>query len=231
MENELDSQLAATAPPLVVRTDDVQRELRHLVAAAEAAAAPRRRRFSRRVGLAGLAAASAVALGVTASATGTVDTPWSSIVSKKFSYPGPSIHADELSAGTDCKVVYGADQVWEPDHHVGVKERSRLLAYAREFVLNFDISTISVPEAVARYEIEYDRLARMSVPQDFPTSRIKPEESPDETRMTAVLSELDRRLQADLKAKGMSPHAVSAVAMPECEVVTRPRTGLPEGRP
>lgn len=216
MDSKLSDLLNASAAAVVTRTADLQRELDQLVAAAEAATAPSRRRFSRRAGLAGLVTASAIALGVTASAVGGVDTPWSTIAARKFSYPGPSIHADEMSGGRNCKVVFGASDTWDPKHPVNVEERARAREHAKQFVRDLDISTISVSDALIRHEKELAQTAA--------------ENPADEVRTTAVLIEIDQRLQAELKARGLSTHAVSAMAMPECEVVIPP-PDLDEARP
>lgn len=221
MESQLNDRLAAAAPSVVDRTDEVRRELHQLVAATEAAAAPTRRRFTRSRGFAAFGAAVAVGLGLTASATGGVHTPWGSIAAQKFSYPGPSIHAEDMTQGSNCKVVYGAAGTWDPKHPVSPEERAQVLEHAREFIRDIDLSTISVPDAIRRYEAEHARLAR-STGLDLPASVFRPDGTPDDIKAFAVLAALDQRLRAELKGKGLSTHAVGAVAMPECETVLPP---------
>lgn len=219
MDQDLDSVLGTSAPELAERTDDVLRDLYLVVADAETIAFPHKRRMTQRLGLVGLAAAGVLGLGVAASASGLVDTPWSNAASKTFSYPGPFVHADELEhVGTDCKVVFGASETEELEHPVSKTDRYEALQHAKQFILNFDISTIPVADAEARYREEYAAMRASMGPQDpdRPASQLTPEGSPGEIKAWALLGELDRRLQADLKAHGLSTHAVSAVAMPEC---------------
>jgi len=221
MDQELDDLLRASSPTLAERTDDVQRDLDRLVSETETAVSLRKRRATRRVGLIGLAVSSVLGLGVTASAAGLVDTPWTTNPEKPFPFPGPFLHADVLQhVGTDCKYVYAASDVKDPKHPVGKNDRYRALEHARQFVLDFDISTISVPDAERRYLIEYSRWAASAgTPPDVqvPSSQLTPDGSPDDIRTAAVQMEMDRRLQADLKARGLSTHAVTVMGRPECE--------------
>jgi len=220
MDHELDALLRGSSPTLVKRTDDLQHDLDVLISETEMAVSLRKRRVTRRVGLIGLAVSSMLGLGVAASAAGLVATPWTTSPDEPFSYPGPFLHADVLQhVGTNCKYVYGASDVEYPKHPVGKEDRYLARVHAKQFVSDFDLSTISVPAAERRYLAEYSQMAASAGPADAeaPPTRLTPEGSPDDIRTSAVQAELDRRLQADLKMRGLSTHAVSVVGMPECK--------------
>lgn len=205
MSRDLDDLLAASAPPICERTVELQQILSALATESESVAVPTKRRLGRRLGLAGLAATSVFGLGVAANAAGLIQAPWSTTASTPSSYPGPFIHADELSYGRDCKVVYGADESEDPKHPVSKEQRAQALEYAKNFVLTFDIATISIPEALRKYKAEFAEAVKSTGVPDIPPSQLVPDGSPDQIRTVAVLAEIDRRLQISLGAKGSRP--------------------------
>ena len=215
--DDLDDMLLRSAPPLAPRSDEMIRDLNHLVASVESVAMRQGRRNLRFVGASAVAVAGVLGLGAAATAAGLVDPPWSQTVSQQASHPGPAVHADELAVGTNCKVVFSADTKVDPLHPVGKGPRAKALAHAKRFVLDFDITTISVAEAVARYKADYAAAALATGPGDLPPSQLVPDGPVSEIEAGAVQSELGRRLEADLAAKGFSTHAVSVVALPECK--------------
>lgn len=200
MDSRLDDLIAAAAPSVSPRTDALRRDLAAVVADSEAAAGTGPRRHVRRMAAAGLFALAATGLGTTASAAGLL--PW-------FENPIAVHQRHTGSAGEDCEWTFAARAFNDEAHPVGTAERAATMAAAQHFLADFDVSGISVPQAVSDYQAAQDAL-------DVPPGERPPQDDPKEVAFLAVTAELNDRLEAELTAHGLSPYAVSVAGATDC---------------
>jgi hypothetical protein len=209
MDDHLDELIAAAAPAVARRTPELQRALDLLVAETESAV-PTPHRIGRRLGVVSIAAAALLSVGAGASFAGIVPTPsWAPW------YDDPTaIHEHAvLSTGTTCNVSYAARPFEEQGHPVSRSDRAAAVAAAQEFLGNFDLSTISVSDAVRKWRAAR---AHLELPPE------EPEPTPDELELLAVQAELSQRLRTELERQGLSTHAVDVAAASRCDDGTRP---------
>lgn len=206
MDDHLDELIAAAEPPVARRTPELQRALDLLVADTEAAVATPHR-IGRRLGVVSIAAAALLSVGAGASFAGIVPTPsWAPW------YDDPTaIHEQTvLSTGTTCNVSYAARPFEDQGHPVSRSDRAAAVAAAQEFLRDFDLSAISVSDAVRKWEAARPHL-------DLPPEETPPEPTPDELELLAVQAELSQRLRTELERRGLSTHAVDVAAASRCD--------------
>ncbi len=194
MEPTLESLLNASAPPVVARTPELERELSLLVVESEAAHAPRRSRRTRLLTGAGLALG-AVVLGSGASAAGVVSAPrWAPW------YDNPdAAHTQRVSTGETCEVRYAAKAIEAADVPATDAERAAALAAGQEFLRGLDVDSIDVDRAVAR----------------VPRTALAGDESRAEVETFAVQLAAQERLDRELERRGL-PATVSVSAATSC---------------
>ncbi|HEU4811888.1 MAG TPA: hypothetical protein VFT00_07085 [Nocardioides sp.] len=209
MDPQLDELLAAAAPPVARRTPDLQRTLAALVADAEAAVPSGGRRLARRVGIVSLAAVGVLGVGAAGAAAGFLPVSW-------FDSP-TALHEERvLSSGTACEVTYAARELEDPAHRVRPAARAAAMTAAQAFLHDFDLASISVTDAVAKYEAAQAKVRASREYQALPPDERGPELSPDELELVAVQAELSQRLSAELERRGLSLHVVDVAAGSRC---------------
>ncbi len=191
MDSRLDDLIAAAAPPHAERTDHLRRDLATLVEESEALAGPRRRRRFGRLGILLGCAAGLAALGTAASAAGLLPMPW---------YDDPrAVHVQP--PGAQCRWTFAAREFQDESHPVGRAERTETMAAARHFLAQLDVSTLSVPQAVA----DYRRSGQVTGGEDRA-----------DLELLAVSAEVGKRLSAALARQGRSQHAVGLATASDC---------------
>lgn len=213
MDPRLDELISAAAPPLAQRTPELQHGLYALVADAEAAAVPSRRRLGRRIGAVSLAAVAVLGVGAAAGAAGLIPTPSSG---SWFTEPSARHQEVVLSFGSRCKVTYAAvpQEVWE-GRPVSPADQAAAMSVVQEFLSDFDLATISVDDAVKKYEAA-SNAARADLERRLPPEEIPPKQTSDEVKVAAVGAELYERLSSELQRQGLSPHAVTMASSDTC---------------
>jgi hypothetical protein len=194
MEPTIESLLDASAPPVGVRTPELQRELALLVTASEAAAAPRRSRRRLFAG-AGLALG-AVVLGSGASAAGLVPTPpWAPW------YADPdAVHSQSISTGQSCEVRYGVKPIEASDQPATPAEQAAAVRVGRAFLRGFDFAAVDVDRAVDR----------------VPATALAGDETRAELETFAVQLVVQERLDAELARRGL-PATLGVSTATSCE--------------
>jgi hypothetical protein len=92
---------------------------------------------------------------------------------------------------------------------VETAERAATMAAAQRFLADFDVSGISVPQAVSQYQEAQDAVG-------VPPGERQPQDDPNEVALLAVTAELNDRLEAELAAQGLSRYAVSVAGASDC---------------
>ena len=198
MDSRLDDLIAAAAPSVSPRTDALRRDLAAVVADSEAEPARGHGGMSA-AWAAGLFALAATGLGTTASAAGLL--PW-------FENPIAVHQRHTGSAGEDCEWTFAARAFNDEAHPVGTAERAATMAAAQRFLADFDVSGISVPQAVSDDQGAQDALDA--------ARRTRRQDDPKEVAFLVVTAELNDRLEAELTAHGLSPFAVSVAGATDC---------------
>jgi hypothetical protein len=189
LDEQLDERLHAAAPPIVLRTPEIRRELDALVALTMPTQRPRRRTIRATV-VAG-AVAGTLGLATVASAAGLL--------------PGWALLT--TGSGQTCEVRVAADALagdGEPGRQFSATEQAKTLASARAFLHAFDYDSIDRDEAIATYQAEED--AVITAQQD-PAER-QPRLEGDDLEVTAVSREVTERLGDYLEERGLDLRAV-----------------------
>jgi hypothetical protein len=194
MEPTLETLLNGSAPPVGARTTELEGELRVLVAASEAAAAPGRPRRARLLAGAGIALG-AVVLGSGASAAGLVPAPrWA----PWFAAPD-AVHSQHVSTGESCEVRYGVKSIEDPSHPATSAERAAAVAAGKSFLRGFDFASVDVDRAV----------------EQVPATALAGDESRAELETFAVQLVVQERLDAELARRGL-PATVGVSTATRC---------------
>jgi hypothetical protein len=200
VDPRLDDLIAASAPAVTPRTDALRRDLVAVVADSEAAAASMPRWRARRAGVAGVLALATAGLGTAASATGLL--PWFEDTT--------AVHQQHTGAsGDDCEWTFAARGFEDEAHPVRPAQRAATMSAAQRFLADFNLSSISVPQAVAEYRAAQDGLA-VSSGEHAPDDDLK------HVEFAAVTAALNDRLSAELTRQGLSPYAVSVAGASDC---------------
>lgn len=208
MDSRLDELIAAAAPPVAERTPELRREWHALVAATEAAANPAKRRLGRRVGVAAFAVIAVFGAGAAANASGFLPLPsWGSDV--------PSSRQIELTlpSGGTCDVTYSVS----PQELAPRADQAASLRAAQQFLDTFDIATISIGDAVAKYK-EAAQATHEAAEKSLPASEVPPKENAYEVEVRAVGAEVYDRLSDELTRQGLSPRAIMMDSFHRCDL-------------
>jgi hypothetical protein len=190
---DLDELLETSAPSVLARTPQLQRELDDLVAACEVA--HRRRSRPLRIALVGGALAGVLGLGAMASAAGVL--------------PGwPSF---STSSGQTCAIEISADPLQQGEGEQPIassftaSEKEDSLAAARLFLEDFDYASVDRARAIEMWKTDEGEARAM---QSDPTER-QPRLRGDDLEVTAVSHWVVDSLRAHLAAKGLDIRAIN----------------------
>jgi len=123
-----------------------------------------------------------------------------------------------LSSGTTCEITYGAVPQVElaRARSLSPAEQAAALKAAQKFLRDFDLSTISVKDAIKKSNAADKKYRTSHQYLDLPLDERPPRETPDEVELGAVSAELYERLSIQLKRQGLDPEAVSMAAGNRC---------------
>jgi hypothetical protein len=103
-------------------------------------------------------------------------------------------------------VAFGVKEIDDPDNPVDASTRAAAVTAAEEFLEGFDVSSISVEDAIHGLP-----------PRATVDSEAGPAESIDEYERYAVMAVVEKRVNADLEQQGLPQTAVSVSMASSCD--------------
>jgi hypothetical protein len=137
-----------------------------------------------------------------------------------YDEPGTVEWTVTLVTGTTCTAAASVT----PDENMGERlgldadEWQGLLEAAQEVTAGIDVAEMDVDALVKRYRRE-GRAAQRLLDEGVPPEEQGPRESPDETRISAVTSEVWDQVRTTLRSRGLSVDALTMSGTNDCPPV------------